>query len=458
MHNENPPTSRRKLSLLKRASHVGLIGGAIVLSCVLAFLLFPDTVVNRFIKPRIISAFTEAYPAYSLHIADMNYNVLKNRFGFDSVALSAIDGTFSSTIGQFSVSGISWMHLLWGGNLGYQDFASSALESKEIMLNLTQSHYALRCERLRVSVADSEIVVEDLKYHPPGDDEQFYAESKFRQCRFRLVVPHARVIGLSFLEMLQGEMYCARSIQINDVTLDALVNRDKPSMKETSSPFMPNEFLSSIKELLRIDNLSITNGRLKYAERFEVGARPAWITFDNMQMLAEGIVNQGTNGAAVYVHAQFNLANAGTMKLLMSIPIASPKFSFQYSGSLSRMNLRALNSFLEVSDQMRIKTGALEGVTFEVNFASGRASGNVRGIYRDLSIAAIDKYSRSEKGLSNGIVSWIANTFKLNKNNVPDKSGSIRVGTVKYTRQRDDSFIQVVWYSLRTGVQNVAGF
>jgi hypothetical protein len=454
----HPPDDLRKRSLLKIASYAGIATGAIVLICVLSFLFFPDPLVNRFVKPRITKAFTEAYPAYSLRIADMNYNVLKNRFGFDSVALNAVDGTFSGSMGSFSVNGIKWIHLLWGGNLEYQDFANAGLMSQEILLSLTQSHYVLHCKRLSVSVADSEIVVEDLKYHPPGDDEQFFAESKFRTTRFRLVVPHARVIGLSCLEMLQGERYCARSIQINDVTLDALVNRDKPSMKDTSSPFMPNEFLSSIKELLRIDNLSITNGRLKYAERFEVGARPAWITFDNMQMLAEGIVNQGTRGAAVYVHAQFNLANAGTMKLLMSIPIASPEFSFQYSGSLNSMDLSALNSFLEVSDQMRIKTGALEGVTFEVNFASGRASGNVRGTYRDLSIAAIDKYTRSEKGLSNGIVSWIANTFKLNKNNVPDKSGSIRVGTVKYTRQRDDSFIQVVWYSLRTGVQNVAGF
>jgi hypothetical protein len=142
----------------------------------------------------------------------------------------------------------------------------------------------------------------------------------------------------------------------------------------------------------------------------------------------------------------------------MSIPIASPEFSLQYSGSLSKMDLSALNSFLEVSDQMRIKTGVLEEVTFEVNFASGRANGKVRGIYKGLTIAAIDKYTRSEKGFSNGIVSWIANSFKINKNNVPDKSGSIRVGTVKYIRKPDDSFIQVVWYSLRTGVQNVAGF
>jgi hypothetical protein len=174
--------------------------------------------------------------------------------------------------------------------------------------------------------------------------------------------------------------------------------------------------------------------------------------------VAEGIVNRGTRGAAMFIRAQWNLANAGTMKLLMSIPVASPEFSMQYSGSLSRMDLRTLNSFLEVSDQMRIKAGVIQEVTFKVNVASGRASGTLRGVYTDLKLAAIDKYTRSEKGFSNGVISFIANNLKIRRNNIPDKSGSMKIGEVKYTLHRDDSFINVVWFSLRTGVRDVVGF
>ncbi len=94
MQNEHPPTDRRKLPLLKIASYAGFAVIAIVLVCVLALLLFPDPLVNRYIKPRITKAFAEAHPAYSICVADMHYNVLKNRFGFDSVALRAVDGSF----------------------------------------------------------------------------------------------------------------------------------------------------------------------------------------------------------------------------------------------------------------------------------------------------------------------------------------------------------------------------
>ena len=177
-----------------------------------------------------------------------------------------------------------------------------------------------------------------------------------------------------------------------------------------------------------------------------------------MQVLAEGIANHGDQGAILVIHAQGNLANAGTMKVLMRIPVASPEFSFHYNGSLSKMDLSPLNSMLEISDQMRIKTGVLQEATFDVNVVSGRASGKLRGIYRDLTLAAIDKQTESEKGFSNGITSFIANNLKIRGTNVPDKSDSMKIGEVKYIRQPDDPFIQFEWFALRTAVRDVLGF
>jgi len=458
MQNEHLPSNRRKLSPLKIALYAGFAVGAIVLVCALAVLLFPDPLVNRFVKPRITKAFAEAYPEYSMHIADMNYNVFKNRFGFDSVALSAVDSSFSSTIGPFSVSGIGWMHLLWGERLVPEDFANSVVDARDIVLNFPTAQYELRCGLLRASVPDSVLMTESLELHPSAGDEQFFGASKFRRTRFDLVTPRFSVVGLAYLELVQGKMYRARSAQIHDLFLNVLINKDKDFPKESPSPLMPNEVLSSIKETLQVDSLSIINGQLKYGERFAVGAKPALITFDSMQVLAEGIANQGDSGAAMVIHAEGTFMKAGTMKVRMSIPVASPEFSYQYSGSLSRMDLSTLNSFLETAEQMRIKVGVLQGATFEINVASGRATGNVRAVYRDLFLAAIHKHTGSEKGFFDGIASFIANTFKIRGTNMPDKSGSIKIGEVKQTRKQDEFFFEFTWFALRSGVGDVVGF
>ena len=458
LQDEHLPTGRRKMSPLRIVSYAGFAVGASVLVCVLALLLFPDPLVNSFVKPRMVEAFAEAYPAYSIYIADIKYSLLENRFEFDSVALSAVDGTFSGNMGRFSVSGIGWMHLLWGGSVAPNDFANSVVEAQDVVLNFAPSQYELRCGLLHVSVPDSDIVVEALTLHPFGDDRQFFSGSQVRRTRHRLVIPHARAMGCACLELLQGKNYRARSAHIHDAFLDILINKEKPFTKDTASPPMPNEILSWLKGTLQVDSLSITNGRLEYGERFAVGLKPALITLDSMQVLAEGITNHGDPGAALTIHAQGNFMKAGAMTVLMSIPVASPEFSLQYSGSLGRMDLHALNLFLEPAEQMRIVAGALQAATFEINVASGRASGNVRAAYRDLTVAAINSHTGSDNGVVDNIAAFIANTFKIRGTNMPDKSGSMKIGEVNYTRQRDESFLTFTWFALRSGVGDVVGF
>ena len=458
MQNEDPRTNRRKLSPLKKVLYAGFAAGATLLLCVMTILVFPNPLVNRFIKPRMTTAFAEAYPAYAIRIGHMNCSILKNRLELDSVVLKAVDGTISSTIGTFSVSAIGWMHLLWGGSLQPVDFANAVVDARDIMLNFPQSHYELRCKRLRVVVPDSQAVADALELHPLAGDEEFFRGSKIRSTRFIFVTPQCNVTGLACLALLEGKSCRTRSIRVHDPFLDVLINKDKAASKDSSSPLMPNEVLSSLEGALQVDSLSIMNGRLKYGERFAIGATPALITLDSMEMLAEGIANHGEVGAAYVVHAQGTFMKAGMMKVRMVIPVASTEFSYKYSGSLSGMDLGALNAFLETAEQMRIKAGFLQTATFDIDVVSGRASGTVRAVYRNLTIAAINKHTGSEKGFTDGIASFIANTFKIRGTNVPDKSGAIKIGKVKYKRQYDDPFFRFTWFALRSGVADVVGF
>ena len=458
MQNEHSPTEQRRVSLLKVASYAGLAVGAIIIVCGLALLLFPDPFLNTFVKPRITAAFVKAYPAYSLRVADMNYSVRENSFRFDSVALSAADSTLTSTVATLSVSGISWVHLLWGGSLAPHNFDNAVVDAQDIAVSFPQSHYELRCGQLRASVADSEVVANALELHPGVDDADFFVDSRFRNTRFKFTTQQCRLAGVAFLAALNRKTYRARSVHVRDIGLDILINKDKPAAIDSSSPPMPGEALSSMKEMIQCDSIEIINGSLKYGERFVMGSKPAVITFDSVDVLAEGIANHPGRDTALVIHAKGKFMKAATMNLRMSFPIPSPEFTFQYSGSLSRMELSTLNSFLEAAEQKRIKSGFLRAATFEINVALGRASGNVRAVYKDLTLAAINKKTGSEKGFVDGITSYIANTYKIHGTNEPDKSGSIQIGKVKYMRQRNDPFFGFVWFALRSGVADVVGF
>jgi hypothetical protein len=452
------PANRSTLALRKVAAYSSYAVGAFVLVCVLVFLFFPDTFINGYPKNQIIKAFARAYPGYSIRIARMHYNLWKNRVGCDGFALTSIDSSFSCSIGTFSVGGIAWVQVFWNRDSASKGLNGLGADARDIALIFRKSQYELRCGRLHASVPDSELAADALELHPLIGDDTYFASRKFRRTRFRIVLPQYRMTGSDFLGLLQGKTYRARSVRVNDPSFDILVNMDTPYNKNAPQPLMPNEALSAIHKMTQVDSVNIMNGRLKYAERYMIGSPPAEVTFDAMRLSVEGITNHAVVGATAVIRGQGKFMKTSTMKIHMVVPVVSPEIPLRCSGSLDGMDLTRLNSFLETGEGLRIKSGILETATFDITIVAGLASGTVRAMYKDLNIAALNKRTGSEKGAVNRISSLILNIVKIRGTNMPDKSGSIKIGDVKYERRRDDTFLQLVWFSLRSGIGNVVGF
>ena len=442
----------------KSPGKITIYASVIVLACALVFFFLPNVYLDRFLKGRITRALDEAYPAYSIHISGLHYRILENHLECDSVALMKIDSTVSCSVARFSVSGIGRIQLLWGGGVSPDNLVSSDASAENVVLTFPRSQYELRCARVRVSVPDSEIVVDTMELHPLADDEQFFAGSTFRKTRFRLVIPHCSVMGMACLGILEGKIQCARTAQIQNAYLDLLINKDKPSAVDSLLPRMPNALLSSIMKTIQLDSLMIMNGRLMYGERFAAGSKPALLTFDSMQILAEVASSRRYHGDTLVIRAAGILMQVSRMNVLMTIPFSSPDFSFRYSGSLSGMNLSGFNPFIEISEHKRLKTGILQSAAFDIDVTAGRASGNLRAVYKDLKIVAIEDSTGSESGVGNTIVSFISNNIKLRTTNMPDKSGSMKIGEVKYTRKSNETFLEFAWFAVRTGISDVVGF
>ena len=455
---KNNSFSWRKLSLRKVVKYVSFIIGGAVLFCVLMFILFPDPFINTLLKDRITKAFTEAYPEYTIELGDMHYSVWKNQLGCDTITLNASDSTFTCSVASFSVYGIPWIKILWQKQFTLNNLTSSTIDAQNIVYNLRQTQDEFSLGMLHISVPDSEIIADSIKYHSLISDEQFFSKSQFKQTRFRFDIPQIKIMGLDYPALLQGNIYNARSINIYDMFADILVNMDKPYDKNSSNPQMPNEALFLMKEIIKIDSLKIINGRLKYGERFAIGATPGVILFNKVNVLASGISNHQAHPDTVVIHVEGLFMNSGRMKLFMEIPLTSRDFSLRYSGSLSTMDMTELNSFIEPAEHHRIKSGIVQSAAYNINVNTGNANGTLRVVYKDLSIAVIDKNTGSEKGILDKISSFISKSFVIRENNMPDKSGSMKIGVVRYTRKPDETFFKFMWFALRSGIGNVVGF
>jgi hypothetical protein len=455
---KNTSSNGKKLSLLKVMKYVTIVIGAVILICMLAFIFFPDPFINALLKDRITKAFAEAYPAYSLQLGDMHYSVWKNRLGCDSITLKSGNSRFSGSVASISVGGIGWMKILWQREFTINDLSSSVIDAQKLVLNFQKPQNELSIGMIHISEPDSELTADSIRYHPSVDDEQFFAKSQFRQTRFRFDISQLKIMGLDFSSLLQGGIYNTRSININGLFADILENMDKPFDVNSTNPQMPNEALSSMKELVKIDSLKIINGWLKYSERFAIGATPGVITFKNVNVTASPIANDTAHPDTAFIYGEGLFMNTGTMKLFMAIPLTSKNFSLHYSGSLGRMDVTTLNSFLEVSDHHRIKSGIIQSATYDINVTSGQASGSLRVIYKDLSVVVLNKDTGSEKGIFDRATSWVGKTFILRGSNKLDENVLEKIGKIKYIRKPDEPFFQFVWFALRSGIGDVVGF
>jgi hypothetical protein len=443
---------RRKLSLRRLSAYVGLCFGAVVLT-ISVFLLGFDGAINRYGKGKAERAFAKAHPGSMLRIGQLDYSVGANCLVAQSVTLIATNTTLKT--GRITLTGVRWARLLRGTAALANVLAKASLDATNLDVEFPQAHYQIRCARLQASVPGSELITEGTELRPLAGDEALFAAYDFQTPRFHVVVPECRVLGLAYGDLLQGRSYRARSVHFSSLSFDAMINRDKPPAPFVKTPLMVHEALAAIRQPLQVDSLTITNGLLRYCERLAVGADPAVLTFGAVSLFVAGIANRGEPPAAIQLRGQGDLMNAGTMKVLMTIPITSSNFSLHYSGSLSAMDLTRLDAFLDIAEHTRIKSGSAQEADFEIDVTAGQARGRVRAIYGNLEIAVLGKLTGSEKGLENRVASFLANLLKIRNANAPDASGSMKEGKVNYTRRPDEEFQQFAWFALRTGVLDV---
>jgi hypothetical protein len=443
----------RRLSLRRVSAYVGFCLGAVVLAVAVFILMFGSMILNGYGKGKVERAFARAHPGCALRIGKLDYSVGADLLVAQSVTLSAPNTTLK--VDRISLTGARWARLLWGTAALADVLAKASLDATNLDAEFPQAHYGIRCARVRASVPDSELIAEGTELRPLAGDEAFFAAYDFQTPRYHAVVPECRVLGLAYGELLQGRSYRARAVHLSRPSLETLISRDKPPKPFVKSPLLVHEALASIRQPLQIDSLTISNGLFRYCERLAVGADPAVVTFGAVSLSIEGIANRGEPTAAIQLRGQGDLMDAGTMRVLMTIPVTSPDFSLHYSGSLGAMDLTRLNAFLDIAEHTRIKSGSAQEATFEIEVSAGQARGRVRAIYKDLDIALLNKQTGSAKGINHRVTSFLTNVLKIRSSNAPDASGSMKEGEVNYTRRPDEEFQEFVWFALRTGVLDI---
>lgn len=146
-----------------------------------------------------------------------------------------------------------------------------------------------------------------------------------------------------------------------------------------------------------------------------------------------------------------------TAETHMEMPLSADTFSMHFTGRVGPFDLARLNPLTIPLQGLEIQKGRMEGLRFDVRVEGSNAGGTVWSAYHDLDVQLVSRKS-GEGGLFKDIKSFVANTFVLDDDNMPDpeKGEGTRPGEVAYFVRPTDPFFTRVWAPVRDGLLAVA--
>jgi hypothetical protein len=441
---------QRKMSCFGKIS-IGL-GGAVIVALLTCF-IFGKSILNGFIKGKVERGYEKRHLGMKLQLGDMDYSLTANCLSIQSASLASANRIVE--FGSISLTGVKWLRLVIGSMSLTEACANASIDIQDLDFKFLMKQYGMRCKKLRASVEQSELMADGIEILPLAEDEKLFASNPFRMTRFKYHIPNCRVLGVSFSDLLEKKSFQASLVEVINPVIHVLANLRKPNKPFVKSPRMAAEALAALRWPLQIKKLHARNCQLTYGEQVINKDIPGVLAISEADLEIKGIDSRGEPSSAVEINARGKLMEKGLFRAQMKIPLDPGDLSLQFSGSLGTMDLTAFNSFLEIVEHTRIKSGQVQKAIFEIDVSAGQARGFFRVNYKDLNIVILDKKTGSKKGIENRFATIFANLFKVRHGSDQDVPGKMKEGRVHYVRKPDNTFPQFVWFSLRSGVLNV---
>ncbi|MCP5103046.1 MAG: DUF748 domain-containing protein, partial [bacterium] len=315
--------------------------------------------------------------------------------------------------------------------------------------------YTVKAEQVKLSRTGSSIAVKTLELIPRYKKYQFSRKRGYRISRHSLTVANVMFKDVDFSGFFKERCFHSRLLSIEKPVWDIFRDRRVPKSTLPKSKKFPRELLLDLKFGLRIDSVTVSNGRVDYAERVETARRPGKIFFSGIRANLDNVGNDPKllkKKIPMVLTASTKLMGKGLLKVNITVPLNSRKNRFNFSGSLGWMDMRVFNAILENNVHIRVDRGTLKGLHFFAGADNKKAEGEMKFSYKDLDISVLRKSREYKK---RKVISFLANTVIRGDNPRPGRR--LRVGKIFFEREKPVSFLNYMLKSLLSGVKSSIG-
>ncbi len=329
---------------------------------------------------------------------------------------------------------------------GYRRFSSDSL-------------YVLEAGSIRGSSKEAALIVDSLRWEPTVSDAAFRQRQAYRTDRYKTGFRKLTLQGVDYRGLLeQGRVFVA-SATVEAPQVDVYYDRTLPPKPVSGPATLPHQAFQSLGRPVRIDTIRMQHGSIRYSERAEDGVRPGTIRFENVWSSIYNVTNDSSRMTAstpAVIDARALLAGTGRLKAAIDYQLLAPRLNMAWRGSLGGMDARAFNEAFVDLEGLRVESGHVDSVWFDVKVEDNVASGALQVLYRDFKIEVLDKATR-ERGLRERIETLIANNLVLDSENLPDGDTPAKVAVLRNEKASDTPLFQFIWATLRRGLFQTLG-
>lgn len=307
------------------------------------------------------------------------------------------------------------------------------------------------------SFANHRLTIDSTSIGTTVPDKEWLAALKHPADRFRIAAEDVAMEDIDLEALTHGTALTVKKVSVGTLMIDVFSNKRGTPPRIKPKQLMPHQIIREIPFTVGIDTLSVSNASVRYAEQQPISPTPGVLTWSKVQAVVTGLTSdialQHTQPLKISATGLF--LDQAEMAATFMFPLNVSVYEMHGEGSLQRMDIRKLNSFLPSVEGIRITSGTADGATFRVDVRGRAARGIVDPVYRGLDIEIVDKKTKKGNWLT-GALSFVASWLVV-KNDNP-RGEDHKVGKIAYTLPPSAALMETIWFPIRSGLGDVAGF
>jgi hypothetical protein len=332
----------------------------------------------------------------------------------------------------------------------------AAINFHDYSITTADSLYYVKADSLTLHAERKMINITGLSLIPRYSKQDFGKQLKFYKDRYDVHFASASFKNIDWYHFFTGEGFYATRAELNNGTMEVYADRNVPPSPKSKVGHYPHQLLMKLGLPTKIDTILIKNFKFTYTELNPKTGKTGSIIFDDIDGMMTNVTNIKEDIAAnkiFKVSARSKLMSEANFSATFMFDLSKTKTGdFTVDANLGPLNGTALNRAAIPLGLFEINSLSIKRLKAHIAANNYNAHSSVFFVYDDLKITVL-KPDDSGKLKQKGFLSFMANTFILNKSNTGDEATP---KYVTYTRDPHRSFFSLIWKSILKGITNTA--